>query len=84
MARCREACTNAGERAGEAGFIVADQSVGVGCVLLRIAVAGDKQVVGQWPSNALRPGDEGAAVPFDQAFVLPAHALPATTGEQQD
>lgn len=78
-----EACTDAGQRAGEVAFTVVHHAVGIGAVALGVAVAGDDQVVAQRPGQGVQVGDQRLAVPVQKAFVLAAHALATATGQQQ-
>ena len=84
MAGCVEAGEDAGQRTGEVALGIAHQTVGVGCVALGVAIAGDDQIVGQGAYHLMQVGNQRLAAPFDQPFVLPAHALATATGEQQD
>jgi len=84
MTSRREACAYARKRSGKVRLVVANHSIREGCVSLVIAIAGNKQIIRQWPYDSMRPGYERLAMPLDQTFVLASHPLPATTRQQQD
>ena len=76
-------CTNARIRPRKTGLIVLHQLIGKRRVLLAIAIAGDDQVVGQRPHQAMQVLDQWRPAPLNQSLVEPAHALSLTSGQQQ-
>lgn len=80
----RQAGADAGERAGEVSAVVAHQAVGIGRIAFLVAVAGDDQVIGERAHQAMQVGDQGQALPLDQALVATAHALAAASRQEKD
>lgn len=64
--------------------VVLHQLIGVRCVLLLIAVAGDDEIVAQAARQPVQVGDQGLPLPFDQPLVPSPHALAASPSQEQD
>ncbi|MNJ63890.1 hypothetical protein D3C77_598170 [compost metagenome] len=75
---------DARQRPGEVRLRIADQLIGIRPVLVLVAVAGNDQVIGEGPYYSLDVGNQWLALPGQQAFVLAAHALAATTGQEKN
>ncbi len=84
MLRHRQSCANAGQWPWKVGAVIADQLIGVGRVLRLVAIAGDDQVVGQRPHQAMQVRDQRLPVPVQQTLVEAAHALATAAGQQKD
>ncbi|MNR45516.1 hypothetical protein D3C85_1643690 [compost metagenome] len=84
MASSFQACANTGQRPGEVTFIIVDQLVGVGGVLLRVTIAGDDQVIGQRAGLAMQMHNQRFAVPVQQPFIPPTHTLAAAARQEQN
>jgi hypothetical protein len=84
MASSPQTRTNTGQGAREVAFVVVHQLIGIRSVLFQVSIAGDDQVIAQQPGFAMQVRNQRLAVPFQQPFVLTAHALASATCQEQN
>jgi hypothetical protein len=84
VARSFETRANPGQRSREITFVVMDQLIGIRRVRVQVPVARDDQVIAQATGFSMQVRNQRLAMPFQQTFVLTAHALAATTCQEQN